>query len=139
MSDAKIPEDLQAGYSKLRGWKESQDVQKTASLATLMLIESGLLYIERIAQAEAALADLRKHLSHCNFGENMGCCKYDDDNCPALDESWSWFGLAIQKKAALESALAAVTEDRDRWQRMHENAVKEARLAEAALAERYRA
>lgn len=24
------------------------------------------------------------HLTHCGFGENFRCCKYGDDDCPAL-------------------------------------------------------
>src|SRR4051812_41626201 len=38
------------------------------------------------------------HLSHCNFGENAGVCKYgEDDKCPALSENWKWFGQALTR------------------------------------------
>jgi Zn finger protein HypA/HybF involved in hydrogenase expression len=52
------------------------------------------------AQAEAApeaLRELSVHLSHCNFGENAGACKYGDENCPALTERWRWFGDYLQR------------------------------------------
>ncbi len=52
-----------------------------------------------------------------------------------------WRDLALQRGGTinrqgkrihnLKRKLAAVTADRDRWQQMHENALKEARLAEA--------
>lgn len=37
------------------------------------------------------------HLSHCNFGEYAGVCKYGSDDCPALSDSWSWFGTYMQR------------------------------------------
>lgn len=30
------------------------------------------------------MKEIRVHLSHCNQGENLGICKYGDDDCPAL-------------------------------------------------------
>lgn len=42
-------------------------------------------------------AKLGTHLSHCNFGEYVGSCKYCDEDCPALSEQWSWFGKNVQK------------------------------------------
>lgn len=42
------------------------------------------------------------HLSHCNFGEYENRCKYcEDETCPALEESWSWIGKAIQERDRL--------------------------------------
>jgi hypothetical protein len=35
------------------------------------------------------------HLSHCNYGEDEGLCKYGDEDCPALAD-WKWFGDAMQ-------------------------------------------
>jgi len=36
------------------------------------------------------------HLSHCNQGEYLAGCKYGDvDDCPALTDSWSWFGKRV--------------------------------------------
>ena len=54
-----------------------------------------------IAKAIQDLVDLKMrnlgvHLSHCNFGENAGGCKYGDPDCPAL-AGWSWFGRALDK------------------------------------------
>lgn len=42
------------------------------------------------------------HLSHCNFGEYANRCKYGEDaDCPALSESWSWFGKIVQERDRL--------------------------------------
>ena len=46
--------------------------------------------------------NLGVHLSHCNFGENVGVCKYGDDDCPALSESWRWLGQMIESKKKSE-------------------------------------
>jgi hypothetical protein len=43
--------------------------------------------------------DLEVHLSHCNFGENAGVCKYGEPDCPALAESWAWLGKALQDRS----------------------------------------
>lgn len=44
------------------------------------------------------------HLSHCNFGENAGQCKYGEDDCPALSESWSWLGNSLQQLARIKDS-----------------------------------
>lgn len=30
------------------------------------------------------MSDHNVHMSHCNTGEYLGTCKYNDDNCPSL-------------------------------------------------------
>ena len=63
---------------------------------------------EAFATLKQERDDLRKervHLSHCNFGENEGSCKYGDDSCPALSESWSWFGKALQERDQLRAEV----------------------------------
>lgn len=47
------------------------------------------------------------HLSHCNFGEHIGSCKYGNADCPALTNEWSWFGLALQKNNRVVKELHA--------------------------------
>lgn len=42
------------------------------------------------------LKNERVHIQHCNFGENYEVCKYGEENCPALSESWSWFGKRLE-------------------------------------------
>ena len=56
--------------------------------------------IEEIANSrlETYKIDFGVHLSNCNFGENAETCKYGDENCPALTESWSWFGKSLAKQ-----------------------------------------
>lgn len=44
------------------------------------------------------LQNLKVHLSHCNFGEHEHGCKYGKEDCPALTESWSWFGRALHRQ-----------------------------------------
>lgn len=59
--------------------------------------------VEELVEAYAAhhAQQLGVHLSHCNFGENAGDCKYgEDETCPALTEAWSWFGAGMQRLAA---------------------------------------
>jgi hypothetical protein len=46
---------------------------------------------------------LGTHLSHCNFGEYPGVCKYGDEDCPALTESWSWFGQNMQRAGIISN------------------------------------
>lgn len=57
---------------------------------------------------EERLGDFTKylgvHLSHCNFGENANQCKYGEDDCPALSESWSWLGKALQQLARIKDS-----------------------------------
>lgn len=49
-------------------------------------------------QAEAPSDNVMVHITHCNFGEYSGSCKYGDaENCPALSPSFSWIGKAIDK------------------------------------------
>ena len=46
------------------------------------------------------LIDFQTHISHCNFGEYPGSCKYGpNEQCPALSEQWSWLGEAIRRGA----------------------------------------
>lgn len=46
--------------------------------------------------------DLGVHLSHCNFGEHRGSCKYGpSEECPALTNEWSWFGANLQEAERL--------------------------------------
>lgn len=49
------------------------------------------------------------HLSHCNQGEYEGECKYGNNDCLALSESWSWFGDELKRRdieiAALRTRL----------------------------------
>jgi hypothetical protein len=49
---------------------------------------------------------LGTHLSHCNFGENSGQCKYGESDCPALTEGWSWFGNSLQRAALKEVEIS---------------------------------
>lgn len=49
---------------------------------------------------------LRAHLSHCNFGEQPGQCKYGDEDCPALTENWKWMGDAISKSENKDRTIA---------------------------------
>lgn len=69
------------------------------------------LYVEvetaRAAQqrAEQQLHDLGRHLSHCNFGEHAGQCKYGQTDCPALTEQWRWLGPAIDRGAGRASGV----------------------------------
>jgi hypothetical protein len=58
--------------------------------------------VQRCAKPETtngqADSFLGVHLSHCNFGENSGVCKYGEDEiCPALTEAWDWLGKAVDK------------------------------------------
>jgi hypothetical protein len=46
-----------------------------------------------------ANSKLGVHLSHCNFGENAGVCKYGESDCPALADSWAWLGEALQNRS----------------------------------------
>jgi hypothetical protein len=50
------------------------------------------------------------HLSHCNFGENTGHCKYGDRGCPALSEEWSWIGDGIERGRNVELAEQLITD-----------------------------
>lgn len=84
---------------------------KALQLVALLDDTAHALYAEteaaRSAQqrAEQQLHDLGLHLSHCNFGENSGCCKYGpEDACPALTEQWRWLGQAIDRGAGHASA-----------------------------------
>lgn len=52
------------------------------------------------------------HLSHCNFGENVGTCKYGDDDCPSL-HGWRWFGDMLER-----SVDDGVKEDAERYRRL---------------------
>jgi hypothetical protein len=49
------------------------------------------------AAVESEMRNLGVHLSHCNFGENAGGCKYGDPDCPAL-AGWAWFGRALDRE-----------------------------------------
>jgi hypothetical protein len=66
------------------------------------------------ADLEAAILEydglqkLGVHLSHCNFGENAGACKYGEDDCPALTDSWEWLGLALQRVRDCEDCGATM-------------------------------
>lgn len=60
------------------------------------------------------------HLSHCNFGEHQGCCKYGDEDCPALDPSWSWFG---DRLTYLERKLEKLERPEENYERLY-NAAK---------------
>jgi ribosomal protein L37AE/L43A len=53
--------------------------------------------IARLATVLAKQDKFGVHLQHCNFGEHAGSCKYGDEDCPALSESWSWFGERLQQ------------------------------------------
>lgn len=61
-------------------------------------------------KSNEAMHKLGVHLSHCNFGENAGHCKYGDDDCPALTESWSWFGNALQRAEGLKGLVPFLCE-----------------------------
>ncbi len=50
-----------------------------------------------VIKLKSRLTTLGVHLSHCNFGENVNCCKYGDEDCPALTHGWSWFGNHLQR------------------------------------------
>lgn len=51
---------------------------------------------------EDRIHNLGTHLSHCNFGEYKGMCKYgDEEDCPALSEEWGWFGKNLQENERL--------------------------------------
>ena len=68
----------------------------------------------QIARANRRLHDNRRdlvHLSHCNFGENAGHCKYgEDDTCAALSDGWSWFGRAISNRDDLRPYIAKLAD-----------------------------
>lgn len=53
---------------------------------------------EQLEESKKIYRKFAIHMSHCNFGEHSGECKYGDDDCPALTESWSWFGRALDRK-----------------------------------------
>ena len=59
------------------------------------------LHKERDTEVDAAMRQLGMHLSHCNFGEHVGACKYGDADCPAL-AGWAWFGRAINRNQRSE-------------------------------------
>jgi len=59
-----------------------------------------ILPASALAAAPREHPQLGVHLQHCNFGEYPNECKYGDEDCPALTESWSWFGRALQRSAA---------------------------------------
>ena len=59
---------------------------------------------------EEKLREFGTHLSPCNFGEWAGVCKYGNDDCPALSESWSWIGNAINRYSELVSSLSDLSE-----------------------------
>ena len=68
-------------------------------------LETHLAYLENhVVELDRQLIEEREktrklgvHLSHCNFGEHENRCKYAEGDCPALSESWSWFGKMGQK------------------------------------------
>ncbi len=58
---------------------------------------------------EEKFRTLGVHLSHCNFGEYQNSCKYgEDEDCPALSESWSWFGKNMQKLEEYRNRLRQI-------------------------------
>ena len=64
-----------------------------------------LAEMQRVEDKNAELERQGVHLSHCNFGEHAGSCKYGDDDCPALTESWKWFGDRLQENAKLKAQV----------------------------------
>jgi hypothetical protein len=52
-------------------------------------------YVASLEDELDAYITLGVHLSHCNFGEEAGQCKYGDEDCPAMSQSWKWFGDAL--------------------------------------------
>jgi hypothetical protein len=69
-----------------------------------------------------ANSKLGVHLSHCNFGENAGVCKYGESDCPALADSWAWLGEALQNRSTPLPATrepAAAPGIVERMQRAH--------------------
>ncbi len=66
----------------------------------------GAVGMEHPCPNEEKLRKLGVHLSHCNFGEHAGTCKYgEDDDCPALSESWRWMGNAINRYSKLKDDI----------------------------------
>ncbi len=54
------------------------------------------------------------HLSHCNFGEYVGNCKYGDvQDCPAIQDH-SWYGENLQKLEKLQDHHLVI-DDLKRW------------------------
>jgi hypothetical protein len=48
------------------------------------------------------------HLTHCNFGENLGSCKYgEDETCPALKPDSPHEQAANELRTAWRNAVAA--------------------------------
>ncbi len=70
----------------------------------------GAVDMEHPCPNEEKLRELGVHLSHCNFGEHAGTCKYCDDNCPALSEEWRWIGNAINRYSELRENLNELDE-----------------------------
>jgi len=70
----------------------------------------GPVAMEHPCPNEEKLRHFGTHLSHCNFGENSGFCKYGEDDCPALSESWSWVGKAIDRGGKLRDELGDLNE-----------------------------
>jgi hypothetical protein len=70
-----------------------------------------------------ANSKLGVHLSHCNFGENAGVCKYGESDCPALADSWAWLGEALQNRSTPPPAtqepvaVPGIVERDDAWER----------------------
>jgi hypothetical protein len=58
------------------------------------------------------------HLSHCNFGENVGWCKYGEEDCPAMSEEWRWFGDALAIRGTVADCRDFVREFRELAERM---------------------
>ncbi len=66
------------------------------------------LHAEEAAEGRAEAAEqLGVHLSHCNFGENAGVCKYGEETCPAVSEAWSWLGKGLDRSTSAEAQLQA--------------------------------
>ena len=48
------------------------------------------------------------HLTHCNFGENFGSCKYgEDETCPALKDGSPHVQVANELREEWRKAVAA--------------------------------
>lgn len=85
--------DIHQNIRKLKAYKDQ--LEEVVYLVRVALTGDANNHDDIVVVAKKARR-LGVHLSHCNFGENAGHCKYGDEDCPACSQDWAWFGDALE-------------------------------------------